>query len=127
MHTLARLQKKEARAQYFEQTNRRRALGQLVDGGRPTNDGPSILRNASTTTMSITGKISTLFKVDAGGAPAPGQEAIYINLLLKYLDNKHYGLPTCYLCSTTFESWEGVWKHSNMVHARGQKWPLEVA
>ncbi|ORY57005.1 uncharacterized protein BCR38DRAFT_490448 [Pseudomassariella vexata] len=74
---------------------------------------------------SITSKISSLLKWHSNDTPPPGREAIYISLLLKYLNPTLYGQPTCFLCLTTCDSWDAVWIHSNRKHAAEAIWPLD--
>lgn len=125
-NTLGRLQTKEDRQQYMEKANARRSLGQP----KSLEDNPLDDRSSTTTTRSypllaVTEKISSLLKGDANVPPCPGQEATYVDLLLKYLDNKQYGQPTCFLCLEIFDSWSDVWKHSNVRHDGETMWPLD--
>lgn len=71
-HTLGRLQTKEARQQFFEEANRRRALGQPIDDVILLNGRSGITRTRSSYSISVTGKISSLFKGDKDGPPGPG-------------------------------------------------------
>lgn len=122
--SLDRLQTLENRAQFFKEANTRRALGESTE--HMAQPGSSAMGGHLAT--SVTGQISALFKQQADGAAGLGleQEALYIDLLLKYMDGRRYGRPTCFLCRVTFGSWEQVWKHSNKAHGAADAiWPLD--
>lgn len=112
-HTLNRLKTREIRTQYFDDANELRQLGHttehLVRGGHKV-----------AATKSVTREVSGFFMQSSDG-----QVSSYIDLLLKYLDDKHYGQLTCFLCLATFDSWDAVWAYSNKKHASEAEWPLD--
>ncbi|KUI64507.1 Mitosis inhibitor protein kinase mik1 [Cytospora mali] len=123
------------RRQYFEESNRRRALGQTTDDLHTVRPKLRTSRGGESLEEAITQHFQ--HNSDSDDPPDPGHKLSYLEMLVAYLRKKPQIVPTCFICcgentlqatgsagEGVFNSWQEVWKHSNKAHRSTQMWPL---
>lgn len=114
----------EERRRYFQEADRRRALGQSTDDLLARDKSVAGSGEKACTAEAI----AALFELDSQQRPSPGQgrETTYIELLVAYLDDTQTPekSPQCFLCLGLFKTWAHVWKHSVKAHCSKELWPL---
>lgn len=114
----------EQKQQYFEETNKRRAFGQAINDLIPPIEPYNKTKARSNSGLSVAGTVSSLFQLHSEQSPISGQETIYVEMLVAYLNETQHLNPTCFLCQSTFAFWKQVWKHSNDNHRNDAIWPF---
>lgn len=117
---LSRIFIQDKRKQYFQQANQRRALGQATGDLANTPSPKPKHRSPMAEAISafLEGK-STEQRSEPNG------ESIYIELMAAYLDVSRVEaeMARCFLCSSPFEDWTQVWKHTTKIHSDQELWP----